>query len=153
MSVLEGYMFKSHKKQGFSLIEVLLVLAIIGIISGIAIPSYMGQRRRSRVIGDAMSNAKVIAMLLEQYKADNGTYGPGGATANWTPASNVPVLAGYAVNPCPTFTPAGNSRMNYTVAVGPTGLAYVLNVNDTTYAGVPLVFQTDQTGATLFRLY
>ena len=68
-------MFQRNRTRGFSLIEVLLVLAIIGILSSIAIPSYLGQRRRARVIGDAISNAKVIQMALESRKAENGTYG------------------------------------------------------------------------------
>ena len=70
-------------KNGFSLIEVLLVLAILGIISTIAIPSYLGQRRRARVIGDAQTNAQVLRMALESRKAENGVYGAAG-TYTWT---------------------------------------------------------------------
>ena len=64
--------------RGFSLVELLLVLAIIGIISAIAIPSFLGQRRRARVIGDAISNAKSLQMALESRKAEVGVYAPAG---------------------------------------------------------------------------
>ena len=57
-------MNRTRRVNGFSLIELLLVLAILGIISGIAIPSYMGQRRRARIIGDAQANAQPAAVFF-----------------------------------------------------------------------------------------
>jgi type IV pilus assembly protein PilE len=139
-------MSKRKMSRGFSLIEVLLVLAILGIIAGIAIPTYMGQRRRARVIGDAMANAQVIRMQLETKKADNGTYGfP--AAYTWTKNG----VGGYNASDAtflPGFTPQGNSQMEFTVQVDNNGLTYVINVTDTG----SLVYQTDQNGQVLFRL-
>lgn len=136
-------MLKQRRTHGFSLIELLLVLSIIGIISGIAIPSLMGQRRRARVIGDAMSNAKVMAMMLESRKADNGTYGAVG-TYNWTSGTAV----GSAATLLPAFTPKGNSYMNYSLAIGSSGLGYTLSV---IYPGVTTAYQTNQNGVELAR--
>lgn len=138
-----------RKTNGFTLVELLLVLAIIGIISGIAIPAFMGQRRRARVIGDAISNAKVLAMALETRKADNGVYGTAGTTYNWTASGAVPAAS---TNIAPSFVPYKNSKMNYTVAVGSTGLTYLLTVKDTTLSGLPTAYQTNQTGTEIYRL-
>ena len=130
------------------LIHILLVLAIIGILSGIAIPSYLGQRRRARVIGDAISNAKVLQMALESRKADNGTYGGVGSTYSWSAdgtATTGPALI-------PTFNPSGNSKMNYSVAVDATGIAYNLTVIDPSISSTTVAYSTNQTGAELARL-
>jgi len=134
---------------GFSLIELLLVVAVIGIISGIAVPAFLGQRRRARVIGDAQANSQVLRMQLESYKADNGVYGAANASYTWTASGTVPTAAAaVALN----FTPSGNSKMDYNVVIDATQLAYVLTVSDPSLSGT-MVYQTNQTGAKLFVIH
>lgn len=135
-------MFMPRKQAGFSLIELLLVLAILGIISGIAIPTFLSQRRRARMIGDAQANSQVLRMALEQRKAENGVYGAAG-TYTWTAAGAAPSAS---TNIAPSFTPRGNSKMNYSVLIGSTGLTYGITVNDATVAGAPPMWVVDQAG-------
>ena len=84
---------RSQRAKGFSLIELLFVLAAIGILSGIAIPSYLGQRRRARVIGDAISNAKVLQMALESRRAEVGIYGTALTICDWKADGTRPAAA------------------------------------------------------------
>lgn len=134
------------KVLGFSLIEVLLVVTLIGIISAIAIPSYMGQRRRAKVIGDAISNAKVLSMALESRKADAGVYGTDG-TYDWK--ADASAITGPAL--IPTFQPSGSSKMNYQVVIK-SGITYELTVYDPSISATTVAFKTNQYGAELERL-
>lgn len=129
------------RTSGFSLIELLTVLAIIGIIAGFAVPAFLGQRQRARVIGDAQSNARVLSMALEARKAENGTYGTGGPY-NWYPNGT-----GNGLTWMPNFTPQGSSKMDYTVTLGANGLTYVLTVFDSSRSKTTPVYRVNQNGA------
>jgi len=131
-------MSRSRTNQGMTLIEILLVLAILGIISTIAIPSFLGQRRRARLVGDAKTNVEIMRIMLEQRRADNGLYGTPKATYSWT--NGVATSTGFL----PGFTPKGNSRMNFTVLIGDTGLTYTITVKDATIGGTPVAMTADQ---------
>jgi prepilin-type N-terminal cleavage/methylation domain-containing protein len=134
-------MSKRDRTGGFSLVELLLVLAILGIISAVAIPSFMGQRRRAREVGDAQSNTRVIQMALEQNRAEMGIYGAVGDVTYKGDGSDRPTGEKDII---PTFTPKGNTKMDYTIKITGSGLTYEITVRD------PIrgyeVLTADQTG-------
>lgn len=65
---------------GFTLIEVMIVVALLGILAGIAIPNYSDYIRRGEAqeAGAALADYRV---RLEQFYQDNRGYGAAGATA------------------------------------------------------------------------
>jgi type IV pilus assembly protein PilE len=63
-----------HRRRGFSLIELMIAVAIIAIMTVIALPSYAAYIQRSR-IGDALAPLMQYRLQMEQSSQDNGNYG------------------------------------------------------------------------------
>ena len=62
------------KKHGFTLIEILVVLAVLAILTAILLPVFASARHRARMTACA-SNLHQISLALHQYAADNdGNY-------------------------------------------------------------------------------
>lgn len=74
------YRILNREEKGFTLVELLIVVIILAVLSGIAIPSYMTLRNRAR--RSATENEmKNIATALELYHADNEEYPATGMAA------------------------------------------------------------------------
>lgn len=73
--LLRLFRMKLTKRQdGFSLVELMIVVAVLAILAAIAIPSYLGiQKRAAR--SEAKSNLQALSLALEGYMAENNDYG------------------------------------------------------------------------------
>ncbi len=81
---------QDRQRAGFTLIEILLVVVIIGILAALAAPRLGGRVREARVAA-AKADIESIGTALRLYELDNGNYpnslnalvnNPGGAN-NW----------------------------------------------------------------------
>ena len=61
------------KNRGFTLVEIMVVVLVLGILAAIALPSYLNQVRKSRR-SEIEGYMQQIALLEERYRADCWTY-------------------------------------------------------------------------------
>lgn len=64
---------RKNKKKGFTLIEILVAVLIIGVISAIAVPSYMRSVERSKAVSP-MTNLSAIARAQNSHKLATSHY-------------------------------------------------------------------------------
>ena len=69
----KGLFLRGNK--GFTLVELLIVIATIGLLAGIAIPMFLGQRTKA-MMTEARTNIQIMATANENFYAENGRYAP-----------------------------------------------------------------------------
>jgi general secretion pathway protein G len=69
MNKLHGY----RRSRGFTLIEIMVVVVILGILAAIVVPQIMDSPDKARV-AKAKQDIRVVESALELYKLDNFTY-------------------------------------------------------------------------------
>ncbi len=79
----------SRDRSGFTLIEVLLVVVIIGILAAVVVPRLSGRVGQSQASA-AKSSIAAISLALDLYETDNGNFPPSlqslltkGSEPNW----------------------------------------------------------------------
>lgn len=78
---------KTHFYTGFSIVELIIVIAIISILAAVVLPTYQNTIRKSRRM-DARIALTTVAQLMERYSTQNNSYvGATLATSSQLPAS------------------------------------------------------------------
>lgn len=66
-------MHKRHRQRGFTLIEIMVVVVILGVLAALVVPQIMSRPDQAKATA-AQSDIKAIAMALDIYKLDNHNY-------------------------------------------------------------------------------
>jgi prepilin-type N-terminal cleavage/methylation domain-containing protein len=73
-----------NKRQGFTLVEIMIVVAIIALLAAIAVPGFLRARKRSQA-GRILNDLRMIDSAVDQYAIENGkSTGDPVATVDWT---------------------------------------------------------------------
>ena len=70
---IEGFSLfsrKNHNSLGFTLIELMIVVAILGILAGIGIPTYRNYLEKAKIV-TAVAEIKMISTYIEAYRASD----------------------------------------------------------------------------------
>lgn len=79
----------NRRRAAFTLIEVLLVLAIIGVIAALAVPNFLGKQQEA-LIKATQAKIKGLEQVAQMYAVDNdGVY----------PSGNADTALGLLINP------------------------------------------------------
>ncbi|MDX9755370.1 MAG: prepilin-type N-terminal cleavage/methylation domain-containing protein [bacterium] len=62
-----------ERRQAFTLIELLIVVAIIGILAAIAVPNFLNAQLKAK-IASSVSDMRAVETALEMYRLDNNRY-------------------------------------------------------------------------------
>ena len=107
---------KNNRKAGFTLVEIMIVVAIIGLLAAIAIPNFVKARQTSQT-NACINNLRIIDAAKQQWALEKG------ATSSPLASDLVPYLgrAGTAMPYCPLSAPSGTpAYVINTLTVAPT---------------------------------
>ncbi len=77
-----------ERQRGFTLLEMMVVVAIIAILAGILIPNFTRARAQAQTAA-CIGNMKTIATALELYYTDKQSYPPGASIESSFMANNL----------------------------------------------------------------
>lgn len=142
-------MTTQHRQTGFSLIELLIVVAIIGIVSAIAIPNLISSRRAANE-GSALATMRIISSAQATYRATAGA-GSYGSLANLQTADLVDTVVGAS-----DATPKNGYLFATDPVNGPAFPAFDATAMPSIYLGVTATgsrsFFVNETGVILYAL-
>jgi general secretion pathway protein G len=126
-----------RNSAGFTLIELMIVVAVIGILAAISIPLYGSMQQRARV-SKVQADLRAIASAASAYQAHTGTLPPDIATLTASASNGAGQAAGPFLNGVPTLPSGGVPTWStYSYASNANGTFSISATGDGTTVAVP----------------
>jgi type IV pilus assembly protein PilA len=119
-----------HTRKGFTLIELMIVVAIIGILAAIAIPNFLQFQLRSKT-GEAKTNLAAIRTAEEGYFAEFNNYIAAAATPGGGGGQNKRVWSGGGITQFDQlgWSPEGEVFYDYSVSAATGAASYQIGAS------------------------
>ena len=119
--------YPNRRRYGFTVIELLITVAIVGILAAIAVPPYNSYIMRSRIL-DAFAKLSDYSVRMEQYFLDRRTYLDDVGHCGIAPAAAVGAADSFQV----TCTATARSYVYTASGLGNKGMASFIYTIDQT---------------------
>jgi prepilin-type N-terminal cleavage/methylation domain-containing protein len=106
---------KTSRIAGFTLVEIMIVVAIIGLLAAIAIPNFVRARTTSQM-NACINNLRQYDAAMQQYALENSL----ASTASYTLANLVPYVKTNSLGNLPACPAQGTYGPGVNVTVAPT---------------------------------
>jgi type IV pilus assembly protein PilE len=115
---------RARSQAGFTMVEIMIAVAVVAVLAAIALPSFTTQSRKAKGDSEVAAFFAELRIREEQYAVENGKYLSTGASESTTfPATATP--NGTAITTLPTTwqtlkmrTPESTARCGYVVIAG-----------------------------------
>lgn len=121
------------QNKGFTLLELMIVIAIIGIVASISIPAYTGYMTNARM-SEAKNNITALQLAEEEFFLENNTYCYDNSNDN----TNLSAACGALW----TATGGEGNDINFTYTVSGSGTSY--HITATGNIGTPVAGRTEE---------
>ncbi len=99
------------RESGFTLIELMVAVAVIAILSVIALPSFFSESRKTKASSEVQPMFNDLRVRLEQFLQENGKY-PASIGESTLHPSSAPSSTRQALNPLPSTWQALKVRIS-----------------------------------------